>query len=216
MTTLWGFLSQFNVPPYTGETPFAQNVQTSFYSIDLIAESSWILYELSFAQMPMWTGTLLILVFNPLLDVQNAKFNMYSILSIAQILTIFALNISLITRLAQNLLNLEYLLSKYGMSTLHYQTIIFLNPLTINFSTMELLQKIVWWRDFVFGNKKQNLYFNFLTGVAFSLHPLSLVLSTYYLFQIPLQLFLDLFVYIWYPQFDMPYVTLDEYVGAME
>lgn len=68
----------------------------------------------------------------------------------------------------------------------------------------------------LFGNKRSMLYANILMAAVLSLHPITFVISWFFLFQVPIQILLEAFIYPWFPQYDTPYVPWWEYVAWVE
>lgn len=119
-------------------------------------------------------------------------------------------DVTLVLRAVYAIVNLEYLVNKYDASS--YSTIVFLNPLLVNFSSLDTVETVIWWEQFLFGNKRSALYGNLVMAFVLTLQPMTFMLSWWFLFQIPVQLLLDVVVYPLYPWFDTPYVPWKEYV----
>lgn len=51
--------------------------------------------------------------------------------------------ITIIVRVIYAVVNLDYLVTKYDSTT--FSTVVFLNPLLVNFSGLDEVETIVWW-----------------------------------------------------------------------
>ena len=104
---------------------------------------------------------------------------------------------SLIIRLVYNLVNADYLIKKYDITT--YSTITFYDPLGINFSNETMVEQIIWWEQLIFGNRRSQLYANIMMWFVLQLHPLTSMFAWFFLFQVPIGMLLELFLYPLFP-----------------
>merc|ERR1712146_29816 len=56
--------------------------------------------------------------------------------------------------------------------------------------------------DLFFGSGRLSIYNNILMTIAMSFHPLTIPMAPFFVVQLPMQMLLDGFVYILWPQFD--------------
>ena len=179
--------------------------------IDTLAEAFWLILEFVVSNWILFTVSSLIIYFNA----AGNTFVWNGIFGVLQILALIAWNFGLLIRLLYIVVNLDYLVNVYDQDS--YNTIVFYNPVSILFDdNVDEAAAASYWLQLLFGNKRSNIWFNLLMAVVLSLHPVSFMFSWYFLFQVPLQTILDIFVYPFVPQYDTPFVDWGEYSAYIE
>lgn len=69
---------------------------------------------------------------------------------------------------------------------------------------MSFLEFLISLEQLFFGNKRLALYANVLMGIALSLHPITFFVAVYYIAQTPIEVLMDLIIYLIYPWMDTP------------
>jgi hypothetical protein len=106
--------------------------------------------------------------------------------------------------------NLDYLITKYDVTT--YSTITFYDPLGVAFSDLDTTEQLIWWEQLLFGNRRSHLYMNIIMAIVFSLHPMTMIIGWFFLFQVPIGLLFEAVVYPLFPQYDTPYIPWTVYI----
>jgi len=87
----------------------------------------------------------------------------------------------------------------------------FYTPANFIFAGKDTLGLILFAEQLLLGNKRLGMYNNIFLAIVLSLHPISFMFSWYYLFQVPINVLLDVFIYPWFPQFDTPQIDWQWY-----
>ena len=85
-------------------------------------------------------------------NVVSLTFWPWGVIGMLQVVTILIWYSNLIIQLIYNLVNADYLIKKYDITT--YSTITFYDPLGISFSDETVVEQIIWWEQLVFGNRR--------------------------------------------------------------
>lgn len=140
----------------------------------------------------------------------KGTFLYFGLIGILQVLAAIFWSTTMLIRFVYNLVNLEYLILKYDITT--YSTITFYDPLGINLSEMDDINKLIYFEQLIFGNRRSMLYANIIMSIVLGLHPLTFIPSWFFLFQVPIGILFELVVYPFFPMYDTPYVSWTDYL----
>ena len=73
---------------------------------------------------------------------------------------------------------------------------------------------LVYLEQLLVGNKKFKMIANGILGAALSQHPKTLPYGVFYLIQVPIEIVLEYILFMWWPQYEVPYVPWDRYLSV--
>jgi len=162
--------------------------------------------ELTLFSVVLWYSAFAMVGYNAYYN----SFVSYGIIGIVQIFAMVFWTTQALIRLTYNLVNLDYLITKYDIET--YSTITFYDPVGITASDLDSTETLIWFEQLLFGNRRSQLYANIMMSIVFSLHPMTMVLGWFFLFQVPAGILFELVIYPIFPQYDTPYIPWTVYL----
>lgn len=175
------------------------NVYTAWYTADAQVSAMYTYYEtVEGAVLFLLLGGSM-LYFN-----RNSVTNFGFIAGVINVIADYFNVANLATIMTYAVINSVYLQTRYDPTT--YSTIkfgTFFNGFGAD-GENAWLQVLVYLEQLLIGNKRLALYNNMMMATVLALHPISLPFSFYFLGQLPFQLVLDIWIYPFFPQLDIP------------
>lgn len=162
--------------------------------------------ELTLASVLLWYSAIAMIAYNA----AYGSFVWYGLIGIVQLFAMVFWTTQVLIRVLYNLVNLDYLITKYDIET--YSTITFYDPIGIAGSDLDQTETLIWFEQLLFGNRRSQLYANIMMSIVFSLHPMTMVLGWFFLFQVPPGILFEAIVYPTFPQYDTPYIPWTTYL----
>ena len=107
--------------------------------------------------------------------------------------------------------NLEVVLAKYDIK--NWVQLEFTSTASIMFENYTPLGLLVYLDQLLLGNKRLAFYGNLVMGATLFLFPISSMWSWYYVVQLPLDFFMEFLLYPLFPEYDLPYIRWENYLG---